>query len=222
MDNIIINKGNIVNHGFTLNYRSAIILSAINHVFQNKSISPFECITDENGVWFGCSYSQIITEVPILKLNKVTCLKIVNNLIDLGFIERHINNAKLSKTFLKPSRNFKLYFENNKNEVVIDQNKTYFFDGRLSPLHWFLLDAIDKNQKNKFNSEFVFINETEVLKSLFGVINSKPTFVKIFKDLVNFGYIEKTKNFVTGKIFYYKAGAKYLEYNELKNKERGF
>lgn len=222
MKNIAISKGNIVKHGLNLNYRSAIVLSAINHIFQNKSFSPFECITDENGVWFGCSNNQIIDEVPILKLQKVSCRKIVNNLIDLGFIERHLDSQKLSKTFIKPSQNFKLYFENDKNEIVINQNETYYFDRRLNPLHWFLLDAIDKKVKREFILNFTFVSETEILKSLFSVINSRTIYLKTLKELINFGYIERTKNFVTQRDFYYKAGAKFLEYKELKNKERDF
>lgn len=222
MKNIIIYKGNILKHGLNLNYRSAIVLSAINHIFQNKSFSPFECITDENGVWFGCSNNQIIDEVPILKLQKISCRKIVNNLIDLGFIERHLDSQKLSKTFIKPSLNFKLYFETNKNEIVINQNETYYFDRRLHPLHWILLDTIDKKVKREFMYNFTFVDKKEMLKTLLGVINSRATYLKTLKELINFGYIERTKNFVTERNFYYKAGAKFIEYKELKNKERGF
>jgi predicted transcriptional regulator len=216
MKNIAINKGNISKHGLNLNYRGAIVLSAINHIFQNKSFSPFECITDGNGVWFGCSNTQIIDEIPILKLQKVSCRKIVNNLIDLGFIERHIDSQKLSKTFIKPSHNFKLYFETDKTEIVINQDQTYFFDRRLNPLHWFLLDVIDKKVKREFILNFTFIDEKEILKTLFSVINSRTIYLKTLKELINFGYVERTKNFVTQRDFYYKAGAKFIEYKEFK------
>lgn len=216
MKSIVINKGNILKHGLKLNYRSAIILNAIIHVFQNKSFSPFDRIEDKTGVWYGVSSNDVINEVPILKLQKTSYKKIENNLIALGFIERHLDCQILSKTFIKPSQNFKLYFETDKTEIVINQDQTYFFDRRLNPLHWFLLDAIDKKAKREFILNFTFIDEKEILKTLFSVINSRTIYLKTLKELINFGYIERTKNFVTQRDFYYKAGTKFIEYKEFK------
>jgi len=211
MKNINISKGNILKYGLNLNYRSAIILGAINHIFQNKSFSPFDCITDENGVWWGCSNNMIIDEVPILKLQKFACRKIVNNLIDLGFIERHLDSQKLSKTFLKPSQNFKLYFETDKTEININQSISFYFDMRLHPLHWILLEGIEKTTKNIFIDDFANINEIRILQLLFGVINSRSEYKKLMTQLVTFGYLERSQIFATRK-FYYKAGTKFLEY----------
>ena len=221
MKNIIINRGNILKYGFNLNYRSAIVLGAINHIFQNKSFSPFECITDEFGVWFGCSNNQIIDEVPILKLQKVTSRKIMNVLIDLGFIERHINSQKLSKTFIKPSQNFKLYFENNKDEICINQNMCFYFDRRLNPLHWILLEAIEKTTKKIFINNFACLNDNLIINSLNGVINSKYEYKTILTQLVTFGYLEKSETYKT-KIFFYKSGAKFMEYQQYKTQKEVF
>lgn len=214
MKNITISKGNILKYGLNLNYRSAIILGAINYIFQNKSFSPFDRITDENGNWYGCSNNMIIDEVPMLKLQKFSCRKIVNNLIDLGFIERHLDSQKYSKTFLKPSQNFKLYFETDKTEININQSVCYYFDRRLHPQHWILLEGIEKTTKNIFIDNFANINEIAILKLLSGVINSKAEYKKLITQLVTFGYLERSEIFKTRKS-YYKAGSKFLEYKEL-------
>lgn len=216
MKNIAINKGNISKHGLNLNYRSAIILNAINHVFQNKAFSPFDRIEDKTGVWYGVSSNDVINEIPILKLQKTSYKKIENNLIALGFIERHLDCQILSKTFIKPSQNFKLYFETDKTEIVINQDQSFYFDRRLNPLHWILLDLIDKKVKREFMFNFTFVDDKEILKSLLGVINSRTIYLKTIKELINFGYVERTKNFVSERNFYYKAGAKFLEYKGFK------
>jgi predicted transcriptional regulator len=216
MKNIIIYKGNILKYGLNLNFNSVIVLGAINYIFQNKSFSPFDNITDDTGVWYGVSATDIINEVPILKLQKTTCREIVNNLIDLGFIDRHLDCQILSKTFLKPSRNFKKYFETDKSEIIFYQNLCFYFDERLKPIHWLVLDTINKTAKNNFFNDFDFIDYKEVLKIILGLVNSKAHLLRVIKQLYEFGYIEKN-----GK-GYYKAGAKFLEYKKLKNKERGF
>lgn len=221
MKNITISKGNILKYGLNLNYRSAIILGVINYIFQNKSFSPFDCITDENGVWRGCSNNMIIDEVPMLKLQKFSCRKIVNNLIDLGFIERHLDSQKLSKTFLKPSQNFKLYFETDKTEININQSVCFYFDMRLHPQHWILLEGIEKTTKNIFLDNFANINEIAILQLLSGVINSKPEYKKLMTQLVTFGYLERSEIFKTRK-FYYKAGSKFLEFKEVITKKERF
>jgi hypothetical protein len=221
MKNITINKGNILKYGLNLNYRSAIILGAINYIFQNKSFSPFDCITDENGVWRGCSNNMIIDELPILKLQKFSCRKIVNNLIDLGFVERHLDSQKLSKTFLKPSQNFKLYFETDKTEINLNQNVCYYFDMRLHPQHWILLEAIEKTTKNTFIENFAGINDIVILNLLLGVVNSKAEYKKLITQLVTFGYLERSEIFKTRK-FYYKAGSKFLEFKEVITKKERF
>jgi hypothetical protein len=222
MKNIVINKGNILKYGLNLNYRSAIVLSAINHIFQNNSFSPFDSITDEFGNnWFGCSNNQIINELPILKLQKNSSRKIINILIDLGFIERHIDSQKLSKTFIKPAQNFKLYFENNKDEIYLDQNSCFNFDRRLHPLHWILLEAIEKTTKNIFVNNFAYLDEAGMMKYLEGVINGKFEYRTVLAQLVSFGYLEKSEIYKTKK-FYYKSGAKFTQYQEYKTRKERF
>ena len=221
MNNITINKGNIEKHGLSLNYKSAIVLSTINHVFQNNFKSPFDKIVDENGIiWYACSNSSIIKLVPILKLQKSACRIIVNDLISLGFIERHVDSIILSKTFLRPFENFRLYFETDKIEVNLNQKLCYEFDKQLNPLHWFLLEKLENNSKNR-NLDFEDINDDLILKSLSVIIKNKTIYKTLLAQLVSFNYLEKSKVQGVNK-HYYKGGAKLLEYKELKNRERTF
>ncbi|MBP2283861.1 putative transcriptional regulator [Flavobacterium sp. CG_23.5] len=214
MKNIVINKGNIQKYGLNFNCNMASILGAVNHLIQNKSFSPFDCITDDKGVWYGVSHNEILKEIPILKLTKGTCQKYILDLINMGFIERHWNCERLSKTYLKPSQNFRLYFETDKNEIVINQNNCVDFDMKLSLIDWIVLKVIDKNTLGKFNSNFVFINETEILKELNMFFKSRITLNKYLDKFLDYGYIERSANYRIEKVYYYKAGPKYLEFKD--------
>jgi predicted transcriptional regulator len=215
MKKIIINKGNILKYDFRLNYKCSTVLGAINHIIQNKSGSAFDSFTDENGVWYAVSYNEIMKEVPILKISKTTCMLYVNYLIDMGFIERHWNCERLSKTYLKPSYNFRLYFEYDKSEIVINQNDCFSFDRKPTLLNWIVLKEIEKNAIGKFNYNYVLIDEKVLLNSLLGLFKSRATYIKNLNDLLKMGYIEKTEKPRLDKEYFYRAGAKFLGFKEL-------
>lgn len=218
MKNLIINRGNILKHDLNLKYKSAIILSAIDYLFQKKKFSEADCITDETGVWYGVSHSDIIKEVPILKASKNTSMNYINVLIDLGFIERHFNCERLSRTYLKPSKNYMLYFENDTDKIILDQDNLFCYDRRLNLLHWIVLQKINKIGKRAFYTNFIFIDEKEVLNSLTGIINYRDRYIKILNDLIRFGYIKRSDWCLIKKLYYYKAGAQFLGYKQLGDK----
>lgn len=215
MKNIIINKGNILKYDLRLNYKCASVLSAINHIMQNQNASPFASFTDKDGVWYAVSYNDIIKELPLLKFAKGTCAIHVNNLINMGIIARHWNCERLSKTYLKPSENFRLYFENDNSQIVINQNESFYFDRKPTLLNWIILQCIEKNAIGKFACNFVLINESELLKSMIGLFSSKATYLKNLNELIEMGYIEKSEKPKLNNIHFYRAGTKYLDFKQL-------
>lgn len=215
MKNITINRGNILKHNLQLSCKSATILTAINHIMQNKSFSPFDTVTDENGVWYAVSFNDIIKELPLLKSSKNTYRLHVGDLITFGFIDRHWNCERLSKTYLKPSVNFRLYFENDNDQIIINQDKCFSFDRKLTLLNWIVLQQIEKNAIRKFDYNFVLIDEEKLLKMLFPLLKAKNTYLKNLRELINMNYIEKTDKPKIDKVHFYRAGAKFLEFKEL-------
>ncbi len=217
MNKITINKGNIEKYGFNLSYRQAIVLGAISYIFQKKANNPFEQVNENGVLWFGCSVNSIIKEVPILKLQKNTCVKIVNDLILMGFIERHFNCARLSKTYLKPSENIRSYFENDINVLFLDQGFCIDFDNILNPTHWILLNCLEKTTEKAIYKTFVSLDENKILKSIGLIIGGKTRYKTTLSHLVTYGYLEKSE--IVNKT-YFKAGAKFLECK--KNEKKGF
>ena len=215
MKNIIINKGNVLKHDLQINYKCASVLSAINHIMQNNNHIPFSTFTDKDGIWYAVSYNDIIKEVPLLKIAKGTCMKYVNDLINLGLIERHWNCERLSKTYLKPSANFRLYFENDNTQIAINQNDCFYFDRKPTLINWIVLKAIEKNAVGKFAYNYVLINELELINSMIGLFSSRATYLKNLNELIEMGYIEKTEKPRLDKAHFYKAGTKYLDFKQL-------
>ena len=215
MKNITINTGNILTNNFNVNYKCAVILDAINHIFQREPITHLDRFTDKDGVWCAVSYNQILNEIPILKISKAMCNKYVNDLISMGFIDRHWNCERLSRTYLKPSENFKVYFESGKSEITINQNECFYFDKKLSFLNWIVLKAVEKNAIGKFNYNYVEIDTQPLLNSLCCFFISVSTYYKNLEELTLAGYIEKKENPFSNKKYLYRAGFKLLEFKEM-------
>lgn len=61
-----------------------------------------EKYTDTLGVWFWISHKKIIDDMPKLKIkSKAGIIKRVNNLIDVGIIDRHPNIKNIGRSYYK-------------------------------------------------------------------------------------------------------------------------
>lgn len=104
--NININQKSIVENGFSVKANHIAVLEAISsYILSNKAYK----LSDPSGDWYWVSYELIISQTPMFDISKHRCRQLISELCDNEILERHPENEKLARVYLRLGRKFDLY-----------------------------------------------------------------------------------------------------------------
>lgn len=167
---ILINQRSIIDNGWKkIKFNHCAVLDVIANICCSKKI---EILNDETGNWAWVSPVLIINELPLSDFGERWCKNLINDLCEVGLLEKHKNNRENKKMYLRLGANFLLYNKDVFNSAlcsVLHSTMNY-----TSQLTMNCTSQYNNTKDNTTNNNFekfseLILSDTDILEEYFDI-----------------------------------------------------